>query len=254
VEAVEGAVTNDPNWHVVADEPHDCAYLPGRVARMPMRLPLVPLTPHRLDLRLREGDRRAGPLFYRPECPDCTACELLRVPIARFVPTASQRRVWRQNEGQVVSVLQPATATERHVEIYNHHKRARGLARDEGEIDLETYRRYYVESGVPTCEVQYLVGGRMVAFSVLDVGRRGVSSVYHAFDPDEARRSLGTYSVLEEIRLFGARGYEWYYLGLWVGACRSLAYKSRFYPHQRRSAAGWREYAGAADVEGSPVA
>jgi len=238
-------------WAVLSDDEHDCSYLPGQLARMPLRLPLVRLGPEALDRSLEDGDRRAGPLFYRPECRQCSACELLRLPIARFQPSKSQRRVRRANDGEVAAVLQRATASERHVEIYNRHKWERGLG--EGEpLSVEAYRHYYVDSGVPTWEVQYLVGGRMVAFSVLDVGQSAVSSVYHAFDPEESKRSLGTYSVLRELELFGERGYEWYYLGLWVRDCASLSYKSNFHPHQRKAGGVWREYASPDDL-GAPA-
>jgi arginine-tRNA-protein transferase len=236
-------------WAVLADEEHDCSYLAGQTARMPMRLPLARLGPSALDASLEDGDRRAGRFFYRPECRACRACELLRLPVSRLVPSKSQRRVWRANEGEIEARVQPATATERHVEIYNRHKWERGLGAGDP-MSVDAYRAYYVASGVRTWEVQYLLGGRMVAFSVLDVGERAVSSVYHAFDPDESRRSLGTYSVLKEVQLFGARGYEWYYLGLWVRDCASLAYKSGYYPHQRKAAGAWREYASADDAAG----
>lgn len=237
---------------VVHDEPHPCAYLPGRTARLPLRLPRARPNPEQTDALFEVGDRRAGPTFYRPECPGCAACESLRLPMARFAPSKSQRRVRRLCEGQVEAVLGPAQATARHVEIYNRHKRERGLSSGDEDIDLETFRRYYMESGLETREVAYLVDGRLVAFSILDVGERSVSSVYHAFDPDESRRSLGTFSVLREIELFGALGFDWYYLGLWVGDCESLAYKARFFPHQRRTDGVWREYS-AADAPGTVV-
>lgn len=230
------------HWFVVSDEPHPCPYLPGRIAVLPLRFPLMRPRGPAFDRLLAEGDRRAGSFFYRTACDACHACEPLRVPITRFSPTKSQRRVWRRNEGVIEVELGPALATERHVEIYNAHKLERGLSAGEGAIDLATYRQYYVESGVETCEVRYRIGGRLVAFSVCDLGVDSVSSVYHAFDPAESGRSLGTYSVLKEIELFGSRGYAWYYLGLWVGACPSLAYKARFFPHERRRDGQWHEH------------
>jgi arginyl-tRNA--protein-N-Asp/Glu arginylyltransferase len=243
-----------PTSFVVYDEPHDCSYLPGERARHPMRLFTKPLGPGPFDLRLAEGDRRAGGLYYKTECPSCHACEALRIPIGRFLPTKSQRRLLRQNEGCVEAVLGPATATARHVEIYNAHKFGRGLARDDTTpMTIADYRSYYVRSGVDTREVRYLVEGRLAAVSIVDVGAKSVSSVYHAFDPAYSALSLGNYSVMRELQMFGALGFDWYYLGLWVGASEHLSYKARYYPHQRRSLEGWREYA-SPDDPGSPVA
>ena len=227
---------------VVHDEPHACAYLPGQTARLPLELPSQRLGPDEVDEMLSRGDRRAGPTFYRTQCPSCRACEPLRVAARTFSPSRSQRRVWRQNASEVEARLGPAVATARHVELFNRHKRERGLAVDDLDLDLDAFRRYYVDSGIDTREVAYLVDGRLVAFSIVDLGRTSVSSVYHSFDPDESRRSLGVYSVLREIDLFGALGFRWYYLGLYVAGCSSLAYKARYFPHERRRDGAWRAF------------
>ena len=42
---------------VVFDDEHDCAYLPGRTARLPHRFPLSQLSPGEFDSRLADGDR-----------------------------------------------------------------------------------------------------------------------------------------------------------------------------------------------------
>lgn len=226
---------------IVDATPHDCPYLPGQTARLPLRLPRGPITPTEFDRLLAQGDRRAGRLLYRTQCRSCQACEALRLPLARFVPTKSHRRVLRRNEDVRIEVGAPL-ATPRHLELYNRHKFERGLSQTEGPISVEEYRRYYIDTCVQTEEIRYLVGDRLIAVSLLDVGQRSASSVYHYFDPDESRRSPGVYSVLREIELCKERGFDWYYLGLWVGACASLAYKSQYYPHQRRQAGLWHTF------------
>jgi arginine-tRNA-protein transferase len=228
---------------VVADEPDTCPYLPDRTSRLPLRLPLAPVSPEEFDRLLAEGDRRAGPFLYRTACEGCRACEPLRIPVARFAPTPSQRRAWKKNEDVTVEVG-PPRVTRRHLEIYDRHRIERGLARNPEPTSTGSYRMQFVETCVPTVEVRYSVGERLIAFSLLDVGATAASSVYHCFDPDEARRSLGVYSVLRELAWCAERGLEHYYLGLWVGACRGLAYKAGYFPHQRRTGDAWVEFAG----------
>jgi arginyl-tRNA--protein-N-Asp/Glu arginylyltransferase len=226
---------------LVNDTLEPCPYIPGQTARLPLRMPTEPLAPEAFDALLAQGDRRFGPFLYRTACPACTACEPIRVPATRFAPTRSQRRVLRKNPDVEVTLGEP-TVTARHLEIYNRHQFERKLARTTEKTTESEYRLHLVQSCVTTREVRYAVAGKLIAISILDVGRTSASSVYHAFDPDESARSLGVFSVLKEIEMCKEKGLEWYYLGLYVGACKSLAYKATYYPHQRKIAGEWREF------------
>lgn len=228
---------------VVANEAESCPYLPGETCRLPLRLPLEPMTPTEFDRLLAEGDRRAGRFLYRTACATCHACEPIRIPVARFAPTASQRRSRRKNRDLVVEVGNPGMSR-RHVELYDRHRLERGLATTREPTDLRSYRAQFVESCVETVEFRYLAGDRLIAFSLLDLGMTAASSVYHCFDPDEAHRSPGVYSVLREIEWCAAQGYSFYYLGLYVGACPALAYKAAYFPHERRIGDTWVPFTG----------
>ena len=234
--------TGPLRFAIVSAETYDCPYLPGQTARTPLRLPRGRLSPEDFDELLAQGDRRAGPTLYRTQCPTCTACEPLRVATHEFVPSKSQRRVLRQNDADIRVEVVPAHTTAERVALYNRHRSERGLARSEADITEEEYRLHYVESCVETQEVDYFVGSRLVAVSLLDLGRTSASSVYHYFDPDESHRSLGVYSVLKEIALCAERGVEWYYLGLWVEGCGSLKYKSSYHPHERLRGGVWVQH------------
>lgn len=227
---------------VVSDETEPCPYIPGQRMRLPLRMPTSRPRPEDLDLLLADGDRRSGPLLYRPSCDGCSACEALRVPVARFKPSRSQRRVWRRNEGEVrVERHRPAVSSE-HLRLYNSHSRGRGLSLRAEPSSESDYRFFLVDTCVETWEMRYFVGDVMVAVSVIDLGHDSVSSVYHYFDPEHAWRSLGVYSILKEIEMCAAEGREWYYLGLYVASCDHLNYKADYYPHQRRINGQWVEF------------
>lgn len=224
---------------VVHDGTEACPYLPGRLARMPLRLPLEQVTPEAFDALLEQGDRRFGPLLYRTRCPECSACEPIRVPVAQFRPSKTQRRVWRRNEGEITVEVGAPTITERHLELFNRHKHERGLERSVEVTTAESYRFHLVDTCVDSREVRYLLGGELIAVSILDVGRASASSVYHFFDPDQSARALGVYSVMWEIAWCASVGIEWYYLGLFVADCQSLSYKAQYRPHERRVNGVW---------------
>ena len=241
-------------FRVVWDQMEACPYLNAQVARLPLRMPLAALSPDEFDHLLEEGERRSGRMLYRTQCPSCNACEALRVPVKRFLPTPSQERVLRRNAADVeMEIGVPELSWER-LHLYNRHKMERGLSHGDEPLTAIGYRTWLMDSCVDTREIRYYVARRLVAVSILDFGRTSASSVYHYFDPDESRRSLGVYSVLKKIELCASAGIEWYYLGFYVGACSRLAYKAGYWPHQRRVAGTWTEFVGREPASARPHA
>lgn len=238
-------------FFVVSNDPEPCPYIPDATMQLPLRMPTARLPPDLFDQLLEQGDRRSGPLLYRPSCPACNACEAIRVHVPSFRPTRSQRRAARRNDDVTVERLRPSVSAE-HLRLYNRHSRERGLSLREQPATETDYRFFLVETSVDSWEVRYLVDGRLIAVSILDFGDRSVSSVYHYFDPGEARRSMGVFSVLREIELCRELGMEWYYLGLYVEACAHLNYKAEYHPHQRRIGGVWHHF-DAPDATGLPV-
>jgi len=229
-------------FRVVWDQLEECPYRSGQVARLPLRMPFGTVSADGFDKVLEDGERRSGRMIYRTQCPACSACEPLRVPVPEFRPSASQRRVWRRNEGGVeVEVGRPELTLDR-VDLYNRHKLERGLATRDEPLGFQGYRNWLVDTCTDTREVRYRVGGRLVGVSIVDFGRRSASSVYHYFDPDESRRGLGVYSVLKELAICADAGIEWYYLGFYVDDCRHLSYKAGYWPHERRVRGGWQRF------------
>ncbi len=227
---------------IVFDEPGECAYLGDRTWRLPLRLPVRPLSRAELDQRLVEGDRRQGRMLYRTECPGCRACEPIRVDVARFVPRRTQRRVWRKGQRAIEIEIAPVTTDAEHVWLYNRHKRERGLARDEGDVSLSTYRLIFGESCCETFEIRYLVEGRLIGVALVDRSETALSAVYTYYDPDDSHLSPGVYSILRQIELCREWGLRYLYLGLYIADCRAMRYKGRYLPHERLIEGEWREF------------
>ncbi|MDE2422265.1 MAG: arginyltransferase, partial [Gammaproteobacteria bacterium] len=58
----------------------------------------------------------------------------------------------------------------------------------------------------------------------------GISAVYTFYDPDENRRSLGTFSILQQIEWAKTNHLDYVYLGYWVPQAEKMRYKSNFLP------------------------
>ncbi len=210
-------------------EPRPCAYLPGRAARSEgfRAAPLHGETYHDL---MDRGFRRSGDIFYRPRCDGCQACVQIRIPVGEFEPSKSQRRALRRNEEVTVRVG-PLTLTEEKAALYQRYLAHQHPGSPQSE-DAEGLREFLYQDVVETVEVNYLLGERVIAVSILDVCSRSVSSVYHFFDPVEAGRSLGVFSILMEIEMTKAWNVPHYYLGYWVRGSKTMDYKAKFTPHE----------------------
>ena len=228
---------------LVFDEPHPCAYLPGRTARLPHRFPLERLSPAEFDCRLAEGDRRSGVLLYRPQCQGCQACEPIRLDVTQFAVGRTQRRVLKKGDERLRLRVGPPIVDPRRIDLFNKHRRLRQLEHGEGPIDEEGYAQFLAETCCETWEIAYFLDDRLVSVSICDAGENSLSAVYCYFDPDLAALSLGTYAVLKQVELCRQSDRRYLYLGFYVAHSPHMRYKAKFHPHQRLIAGQWRQFA-----------
>lgn len=217
---------------------HACAYRPGRTAQN--RALLARGMPGELYHRFMDaGFRRSGRLIYQPICAGCRACVPIRVPVASFAPSKSQRRTWRRNADLSIAIDPPAFDTEA-FDLYRRY--VSGWHGGEQGSGPEDYRSFLIDSPVETLLFRYRdPSGRLLAVGVCDVCESSLSSVYFFFDPTDARRGLGTYGALCEIDYARRTGIPCYYLGYWVERCATMDYKSAYRPHQLLGSDGvWR--------------
>lgn len=222
-----------------------CPYRDGQVARLPLFRQLARLGPDATDLAFAAGERRVGRALYHTACPTCRACEPIRVLVDEFEPTRSQRRVVGRWTGLGRVTVGPAIASAERVALYNAHKRMRGLAHDDDEpMTEDAYHGWLVDSCVPTIEMCYWLGERLVGVGIVDVGRTAASSVYFYFDPDPeiAKLSPGVWSAINEIEFCRRTGRTHLYLGLYVADCRHLVYKADYGPNERFVDGDWRRF------------
>ncbi len=227
---------------LVFDEPGACAYLPEQRWHLPMRLPVRSLNRHELDRRLESGDRRQGRLLYRVCCPSCRACEPIRIDVARFRPSRSQRRVWARGQRRIRTELGPVAIDARRMDLYQRHKHERGLTSGESLTSTHAYRVFLGDSCCESFELRYRVEGKLIGVAITDRGEQSLSAVYCYFDPDFSALSPGTYSILQQIALCRRWGIRHLYLGLFIAACRPMRYKARFRPHERLVGGRWQAF------------
>ena len=237
-----------PQFYLTAPSP--CPYLPGREERK--------VFTHIVGRRARElneiltqgGFRRSQTIAYRPACETCRACVSVRVLVDEFRPTASMRRVARENR-DLVGTVAPNRPSSEQYSLFRRYLDARHG--DGGMVDMTVldYAMMVEDSHVETRLVEYrrrgpdtAINGRgrgdVLAVCLTDVLGDGLSMVYSFYDPRHAERSLGTFMILDHIAQARAMGLPYLYLGYWVEGSRKMDYKARFVPQERLVAPGWR--------------
>lgn len=187
---------------------------------------------------ISSGFRRSGTIFYQNQCPDCSLCMPIRLDIQRFRPSKSQRRVLRKNH-DVTIIRHPAFFDVADFHLYRkyvlHRHPSSSAPTQEG------YFQFLIDSPVSTEIMRYYVEERLVGLGWIDLLSHSLSSVYFAFDPSYSSRSLGTFSILQQVLLGRELQKAWLHLGFWVKNCQKMSYKSRFHPCQILTDGIWNE-------------
>ena len=150
----------------------------------------------------------------------------LRIDLAEFRLSKSQRRLLRNNADLTVRIA-PAIVDAQREAMFHRHK-----MRFTTNIP-ETLRDFMAESDPSTTpcecrEIQVWERDQLIAVSYLDLGREAASSVYGIFEPDAARRSPGIFTLLQEIELARSTGRRFLYLGYATIEPSHYDYKKRF--------------------------
>lgn len=220
-----------------AREPQSpCAYLADRDALLDLFL-CADVRPDELGELLARGHRHFGPVYFRPDCAACEECIAVRIALARFEPTRSQRRAARL-AGALRREVAAARVDEERLSLYAKWHGARETARgwEPSSLDAASYAREFAQRSATAREVTFrddAAGGRLVGVGHWDETSDACSAVYFFHDPDYARFSLGTANVVSYALDARRRGLAWLYLGYLVRGCASLAYKARFSPLER---------------------
>ena len=181
------------------------------------------------------GFRRSQNIAYRPACENCESCISARIPAPDYPFSRSERRVLDRNEDLVRHMVE-AEATMEQFELLRRYLLARHAEGGMADMTWPDYLAMVEDTAVRTHLIEYRLPspdggpGQLAACALVDALADGLSLVYSFYEPGLARRSLGSFIILDHVVQAGLHGIPYVYLGYWVPGSPKMDYKARFRP------------------------
>ncbi len=182
-----------------------------------------------MDILWAKGWRHFGSYFYRyshlPKNDVIYSVLSLRIKLSEFKASKSQKRVINKNKDLEV-IFKPAFVNQEVKDLFERHKQ-----KFKENVPDSIYVFVSKKPASIPCECQSLCiykEGKLIAISYLDIGETSSSSIYQCYDPNEAKRSLGVFMILESIRHSKKLNKDFYYPGYAYKEASHYDYKKRF--------------------------
>jgi len=219
----------------------ECPYLPEQQSRNAFVDTAVPINTELYTVLLHNGFRRSGADIYRPYCKQCQACTPVRVVVADFQASRSQRRTGKRNQDLHWQIEKPPLS-ETHYQLYARYLEARHADGGMYPPDRQQFDRFLTADWADTELLCLYHQQRLLGVMVADRALDGLSAVYSFFDPDASNRSLGVQLVLSLLEYTRALGLPYCYLGYFISNCAKMNYKTQYRPIEALLDGKWLPY------------
>ena len=216
-----------------------CAYLTDQTEqRLATDISEHPQTHDRLA---ETGFRRVENWVYKPACPGCNACLPIRVKADEFAGSRNIARIRAANR----DLRRFDSHGQLTLDHYDMFQRYLGFRHEDGQMasmSFEEFSAMILNSPIETRLTEYRNSDdRLMGCILVDRQRDGLSAVYSFFQPDQTKRSLGSFMIVDLIDRCKEIGLPYVYLGYYIEQSRKMAYKARFKPYQIFSDGVWQD-------------
>ena len=217
---------------------HQCGYYQDRSSANLIPDPHIMMNNGLYSLLVTKGFRRSGSFVYRPHCPRCDACVPCRIEVSGFKTNRNQRRCLKRNE-DLVTHIRPAQFSSEYFELYERYINSRHLDGNMAHPAPDDFKQFLLSDWCKTLFIESRLKGRLIGVGVTDYLPAGMSAVYTFFDPEESRRSPGTFAILQQIWLAQCYNIPHIYLGYWIDGHPKMDYKKSFSSLQSYNDTQW---------------
>lgn len=210
--------------------PFQCGYLDEKDEQLLVYLDEEPMTPQLYSKLQSQGFRRSEDYVYRPHCTDCSACQSIRLPIAQFKLSRSQKRILNRAANFRIKIeREQQDAYYPLFERYVNTKHHGGVMYPANPAQLNSFAQ---SVWLEQLFIELYDSDKLVAVAICDVTADSLSAVYTFYDPDYSHYSIGTLMILQQINLTERLNKPFLYLGYYIEACQKMNYKTKFRPYQ----------------------
>lgn len=225
-------------------QPFACSYLPDRDEQLLVFIPAKEAHSEHYSALIQAGFRRSGEQIYRPHCAQCNKCESIRVQVADFVPSKSQKRILNKNKDVTCRMVEYGseyflTQRENYYALYSEYINER---HEDGSMyppQESQFNDFIHSQWQAPLLLEAKLGDEVIAIAVTDKTETGFSAFYTFFNPHLAARSVGTLMILKQIEFCQTFNLPYLYLGYQIDECRKMNYKNAFTPNQRFNGEFW---------------
>jgi leucyl-tRNA---protein transferase len=214
-----------------------CSYLSDQQERVAIAIEPELHTPHHYEMLLSNGFRRSGETIYTPYCVHCSACQSIRIPIANFVASKSQKRL--RNKAKYLHWSVKDDMDEGWFQLYEDYICQRHRNGSMYPPDKEEFSTFSMNSWLSTKFIHIYDNEQLIGIAITDITPNSASSFYTFYNPNHPL-SIGTLGVLFQLEFCKKLGKTWLYLGYQIDACPAMNYKVRFHPHQKLVNRRWQ--------------
>ena len=234
-----------PQFYVTAPQP--CPYLAGQSERKLFTALTGDGARALNDTLSKQGFRRSQNVLYRPACSECAACLSARIRVADFQPTRSQRKTQNRN-AHLHREATSAWATDEQFTLFRRYLDSRHADGGMADMDIFEFAAMIEETPIRSRVIEYTAPPapgqsrrQLTAVCLTDVLDDGLSMVYSFYDPEKAKDSLGTYIILDHVRIAREAGLPYVYLGYWVPGSTKMGYKAGFSALEVYTGGQWKD-------------
>lgn len=215
------------NLNLYITSEHECGYYDDRMSANLVPDPKVSMEASLYAQLISKGFRRSGEFVYRPHCNQCSACIACRINIQNFKASRNQRRCLKNNRDLTTHIL-PAKFSEEYFSLYHRYINSRHQNGSMANPQPEDFKSFLLNSWETSLFIESRLDKKLVAVAVVDFLEVGPSAVYSFFCPEENKRSLGTFAILQQIWLARIYQQNHVYLGYWISGHAKMDYKRNF--------------------------
>lgn len=223
----------------------DCSYLPDRKEQLLVYAEQSSQQALRYGQLIQVGFRRSGEQIYRPHCPQCAACQSIRIPVDEFVASRSQKRILKRNASFRTQMV--TTPSRDYYPLYEQYICARHTEGSMYPPNKTQFEHFILCEWQGPAYIEAYDGDKLIAVAVTDVidngtGHRALSALYTFFDPNYASASLGTWMIMMQAHHAKLQNREYLYLGYYVAGSQKMSYKQQFFPFEQFNGNKWQRF------------